>query len=275
MTKTKWIDTHVHLFPAGSDSPAMPRHGNRKNTPENYLGILSKNAPEGIVVVHFSKASNSRHVIDALDYLKGKHPATGVVKADDRDVFQWILREDVKGVRIYAKESMPDFSNIQAWYRLWNLVRSRGKHIVIFGATPYLRKAIQQLPQDIPLVIDHLGMPDAEKGINDADWNALLAEMKSRNNTAAPVYFKGPGYRSSIDPKKVQPFVNKIIQTLGIERLMLGASDAPFAGLNADLDWIQRFTLGLARQAACDLNLSEEETVDMLLHNNAMKFYKF
>jgi predicted TIM-barrel fold metal-dependent hydrolase len=286
----EWIDAHVHLFPAGTDSPTMPRHGSKPNTPDVYLQTLGEYAPKGIVVVHFSKAPDSRHVIGTLDALKDRHPAAGVVKADDREVFDWILREDIKGVRIYAKESMPDFSNTQAWYRLWNLVRSRKKHILIFGGEPHLRKAVALLPRDIPLVIDHLGLPNVEKGISDPAWNALLQEMKSRNQNAAPVYFKGPGYRTSLSPEKVQPFVNRIIETLGPDRLLLGASDAPFAGPAADpnirykgqplgeladLHWIRDYTAALARRAASDLGLDEAAMLQALLHDNTAKLYGF
>lgn len=278
MTEQKpWIDTHVHLFPEPAEGwPTLAEHSNRPNTPSNYMGILDGSTPQGVVVVHFSKAPDSIHVIGALDALKGKLPAVGVVKAADMAVFDWILRDDVKGVRIYAKESVPEFTDTQRWNRLWNLVRSKGKHILIFGDPEKLRKTIPQLPQDIPLVIDHLGLPDAAHGSNDAQWNALLSEMQTRNATAAPVYFKGPGYRSSFRSEEVQPFVNAIIRKLGVERLLLGASDAPFAGMpKGDLFWIRDYTYKLAVGAANALNQDEEETVSALLHGNAAKLYGF
>lgn len=277
MTANKWIDTHVHLFPEPAEGwPTLAEHGDRPCTPRHYLGILDGSAPQGIVVVHFSKAADSQHVIGALDTLKGKRPAVGVVKAADLAVFDWILRDDVKGVRIYAKESVPEFTDVQRWNRLWNLVRSKNKHILIFGDPEKLRKTIPQLPQDIPLVIDHLGLPDAAHGANDAQWNALLSEMQTRNKNSAPVYFKGPGYRSSLRVEEVQPFVNAIVRKLGVERLMLGATDAPFAGMpKGDLHWIRDYTYKLAVGAATGLGLDEEDTVDALLYGNAAELYGF
>lgn len=287
---TRWIDTHVHLFPApATDTPAMPHHGNRSNTPETYLSELGEDAPAGIVVVHFSKAETSQHVIGALDALKGKAPAVGVVKAVDPLVFDYILRDDIRAVRIYAKDGVPDFSNTQGWNRLWNQVRSRGKHILLFGDAPHLRKTVALLPQDIPLVIDHLGSPNAEKGLNDHEWQRLLADLKTRARHT-PVYFKGPGYRTSLSREKVQPFVNAIIQSFGVDRLLLGASDAPFAGpsgeadpryhnrplgLFADLHWMRNYTRELARHAAQELGLDEAATVEKLLHANAAALYGF
>lgn len=289
---TPWIDTHVHLFPAPADgTPLMPHHGSRPNTPEVYLKELGQDAPAGIVVVHFSKAPDSTHVIGALEALKGKAPAAGVIKADINDprTFEWIRRADVKGVRVYAKESAPDFSDREAWNRLWSLVRAEKKHILVFGSAPFLRPTLAQLPQDIPVLIDHLGLPDAEKGASDAEWNALLADVVSRNRTAAPAYFKGPGYRTSISPQKVQPFVNAIVKALGAEYLLLGASDAPFGGPAtekdsryhdkplghfASLQWMRDYTRLLAENAVADSGLPSD-TVAKSLHGNAREIYGF
>jgi hypothetical protein len=135
-----------------------------------------------------------------------------------------------------------------------------------------------------------LGLPDAAKGANDPDFCALLAEMQSRNATASPVYYKGPGYRSSLDVHKVQPFVNAIAAKLGIERLMLGASDAPFAGPALEADtryhnkplstlvdfvWMQHYTLQLAAGAAKSQSLNEQDTSFRLLYGNAAQLYGF
>lgn len=292
-----WIDAHVHLFPESDGKKDLPRLAffhDRVNTLSAYHVANGNNRPSGVVVVHFSKAPDSQHVIDTLDGLPHscKPHFAGAIKADVSDprTFSWIKREDVKAVRIYAKESMPDFSDKAAWDRLWNLVRSQGKHILIFGSAPYLRPAIQQLPQDIPLVIDHLGMPDAEKGPNDHNFRTLLSEMKSRDRNAGAVYYKGPGYRSSLRVEKVQPFVNAIADALGTERLILGASDAPFAGPAQEADvryhgkplvaltdfaHIAAYTASLARGIAKALGQNEQDVLARTLHGNAARLYGF
>lgn len=296
MTEAQWIDTHVHLFPESDAQKELPRLAfaqNQVNTPSVYRDANANCRPSGVVVVHFSKAPDSVHVIETLDGMGDcKMPIAGVIKADVTDprTYEWILRDDVKGVRVYAKESAPDFSDKAAWDKLWNLVRSQGKHILVFGQAPYLRDAIAQLPQDIPLVIDHLGLPDITKGASDPDFRALLSEMKSRNANAAPVFYKGPGYRSSLDTHKVQAFVNAIAEALGIEQLMLGASDGPFAGpaLEADVryhgkplstlvdfDWIHNYTTTLAKGVASAHSLNEQDVVFRTLYRNAAELYGF
>ena len=244
-------------------------------------------------MVHFSKAPDSVHVIETLDSMgKCTLPMVGVIKADVTDprCFEWILRDDIKAVRVYAKESMPDFSDKAAWDKLWNLVRSRNKHILVFGQAPYLRNTIAQLPQDIPLVIDHLGLPDVTKGASDPDFRGLLSDMKTRNATAAPVYYKGPGYRTSLDVHKVQPFVTAIAETLSVDRLMLGASDGPFAGpaleedvrfhgkplsTLVDFNWIYNYTAQLAEGVADALSLNMQDVMFRTLYRNAAELYGF
>lgn len=298
MTALQWIDTHVHLFPESDSKKELPRlsfFGNQVNTPSVYTAANGDSTPAGVVVVHFSKAPDSVHVIETLDGLKtsgSKLPVAGVIKADVTDprVFDWVLRDDIHAVRVYAKESVPDFSDKAAWDKLWNLVRSRKKHILVFGSAPYLHETIKQLPQDIPLVIDHLGLPDVTKGDSDPAFRALLADMKTRHKTAAPVYYKGPGYRTSLNVHKVQPFVTAIAEALGIDQLMLGASDGPFAGpaLEKDVRFhgkplstltdfgrMNDYTVALATGVAKALKLNEQDVVFRTHYGTAAKLYGF
>lgn len=292
---TPWIDAHVHLFPENNASKDWPRLGffhNRVNTLTVYRAANGPERPSGAVVVHFSQAPDSSHVIETLEGLSPscKPHFRGVIKADVKDprTFAWALRDDVAGVRVYAKGAVPDFSDKTAWNRLWNNLRGGKKHIVVFGDAPYLRETIRQLPQDIPLVIDHLGLPDVSKGSNDHHFRTLLAEMKARNAVAAPVYYKGPGYRSSLDVRKVQPFVTAIAGTLGINRLILGATDAPFAG-NAlendcryhgkpltsltDFARIRAYTSALAHGIAEAMSLDEHNVLFCTHYRNAAELY--
>lgn len=296
MSTAKWIDTHVHIFPETSKNDELPRLirlGNAVNTPATYRAGNQNNRPSGVVVVHFSKAADSRHVIDALDEMNSagcKMPKAGIIKADVNlpETYEWILRDDVKGVRVYAKEGPADFSDKPAWDRLWNLVRSHNKHVLVFGSAPFLCETVQGIPEDLPLVIDHLGLPNAAHGANDASFQVVLDDMVSRNKSAGPVYYKGPGYRTSLDPANVQPFVNEIIRKLGDDRLMLGASDGPFAGPVLeedarfsgrklaeiiDFNWVQDYTETLAKNAARDLGRDESELLDRLLFRNAARLY--
>ncbi len=280
----RWIDTHVHIFSKNdSDNSGMPLLFARQalNTSDVYFDVLGDKKPEAVVVVDFSMSKNSEHVINSLDDLKAKGiKAAGVIKADLNEprTYEWLKRKDVKGVRFYAKDSTPDLSG-EKWADFFAGVKSNGQHALVFGGGTHLLGLVKQIPADIAILIDHLGLPKIDGA--DENFNLLLDFAKERGN----VYFKGPGYRTSMDVEKVKPIVKKIVAKLGVEKLMLGASDAPFAGPVLDpspeyagkkfaevmdCDKVLRFTSELAASAGND-----DVDVEKILCGNAKRVYGF
>ena len=227
----RWIDTHVHLFSDNENGPILAAK-NTQNTADAYFSSLNNNAPEAVVVVDFSMAETSDHVINSLDILKEKNiKAFGIIKGnlDDERTKSWLKRPDVKGIRLYAKDSVPDVSG-ENWAEVFKILDNDKKHLLLFGSSKFVAQLIEQIPANITILIDHLGMPNVFGEGKDVDFNALLETASRRGN----VYFKGPGYRTSLDMAKVKPVIGKIIATLGADKLLLGASDGPFAGAVLD-----------------------------------------
>lgn len=274
-----WIDTHVHLFSQKDNNEDVPLVNGSLNTAEFYLKSFAKKSPKAIVVVDFSKSKNSQHVISSLDDLKVLGiPAAGAIKATLEDnTFNWIRRDDVKALRFYGMVSVPDFSTeSDKWQQLFSILRKEGKHMLAFGNGDNLNKLVKMLPDDIDLAIDHLGCPHSGGGAENKNFRELLEIVKGRNN----IYFKGPGYRTFTEVEKVKPVVDAILECVGDDRLIIGASDAPFAGpvpeYNegchgknfSDLfnyDNIQDFIAELAKSA----------NAEKLLFSNAARLYGF
>lgn len=278
-----WIDTHVHLFSEKDNNNDIPLLYplNALNTSDNYLKALNENKPLGIVVVDFSKSKDSQHVISSLDELKQKNlKSAGVIKANlqDERTLKWLDREDVKAIRIYAKESMPDLSG-EKWADVFAKLKEKSKHILVFGEGKNLVGTIKQIPDNIVILIDHLGCPDINN--KDESYEDLLEIAAKRRN----IYFKGPGYRTSLDVEKVKPIVKKIVEKVGVDKLMLGASDAPFAGIVSDtsLEYAnKKFCEVMDYQKVMDFiqklsdSVSANETdVQKILYGNAKELYGF
>lgn len=286
-TSMQWIDTHVHLFTTKDTSYDTPLYipGHLRHSPALYRETLNDNLPHGIVVVDFSKAPHSGHVIHSLDELHTYAlPAKGIIKGDVLEplTFSWIERKDIKGIRLYARDFVPDIKTPkEPWDHLFSVLERKKQHILAFGEGVHLLHLLQQLPSTLPVVIDHLGMPDIAMGKPDSIYTSLLQEVKKRGN----VYFKGPGYRSSLSPEKLLPFMLAILDAVGKDNIILGASDGPFAGPVPEkeptaagrlygeiMDYpkVSLFTLQLASL----LNASESD-LHAYFYANANRLYQF
>jgi predicted TIM-barrel fold metal-dependent hydrolase len=178
---------------------------------------------------------------------------------------------------VYAKEGVPSLDG-DAWQNLFSVLRAQNKHVLVFGAYTNIAATVAQIPQDIAVVIDHLGLPS----LDDVEgYEVLLQALKERGN----VYLKGPGYRTSLEVEKIIPLVRKAKELLGSEALMLGATDGPFAGPIVDpkspekgkpladfinYQTVQQYTATLAEGVSDD-----QQEQEQLLYGNAKRFYKF
>ncbi len=291
---TQWIDTHVHLFTSATAGETPVAINGGINDVDAYVKGFASNLPSGAVIVDFSKAKTSDHVIETLKPLQQAGvDAKGIIRGniDDARTFDWIKLPHIAGIRLYGKGSIPDFeADKEKWDRLFALVRSHKKHICLFGDPEYLRQLVEAIPNDIALLFDHLGMPDAALSENQHHYNALLAELSSRFKSGQPIYFKGPGYRTSFDTSLTAPYLVKIIKLFGESQLMLGASDAPFAGpvvetggkyagmsnqqvigYDSILDYLNRLIALTAERTGKSVEILQMQ----LLYKNAQKLYDF
>lgn len=241
------IDTHVHFYTArdlARVAGALPYALPQPHTLTDYLNRLIDAGikPRLINNVHLSILPDSENVFagfDELTELQTQDPAryggieaVGTILADPSYATEARLAHpQIKGLRMVLHDRTP--GNVgagevssQAWRGLYARLRP-DQHLHVYaqdaGTT---RRIIAQLPEDLPLVIDHLGTCQPERGSDDPVFINLLAIAKARGNT----WFKGPGYRTSTDAEIVAAFACRIVDTLGPEWLVLQASDAPHVG---------------------------------------------
>ncbi|MFJ3485960.1 amidohydrolase family protein [Pseudomonas sp. NPDC090202] len=241
------IDSHVHFYTsrdlsrvAGSLPYTLPE----PHPLTTYLDQLIDNGvvPALINNVHLSILPDSENVFASFEELKqlqAAHPQryagirlVGTIKADPQyATAERLNHPQVIGARIVLHDARPetvgdnDFSDA-AWTAFYNRLQPH-QHLHIYAkeAQTSLR-VLRQIPETVRVVIDHLGSCHSERGTAEPAYIALLAEAQRRGN----VWFKGPGYRTSIHPEVTAGFAIQIVRSVGADKLILEATDAPHVG---------------------------------------------
>ncbi|MHC8410515.1 amidohydrolase family protein [Pseudomonas sp. Hz4] len=244
---TKRIDSHVHFYTsedldrvAGSLPYTLPE-------PHPLTAYLDKLIDGGIAPtiinnVHLSILPDSENVFasfDELARLKAANPLrygdvrlVGTIKAEpDYASKERLAHPQVVGARIVLHDARPEtvsdtrFSDEQ-WSAFYaRLLPHQHLHIYAKEAETNLR-VLRQIPCDVRVIIDHLGSCHSERGAVEPAYLALLAEAGRRGN----VWFKGPGYRTSVRPEETARFVVQIVRAVGADKILLEATDAPHVG---------------------------------------------
>lgn len=258
------LDAHVHFYTAHdleSVAASLPYSLPSPHPLKEYLDTLINAGKKPFLLnnVHLSILPDSENVFASfleLDQLQQSQPEryggirlVGTIMADPTyATSQRLNHPQVAGIRIVLHNAKPDSVtadaySTQAWKDLFSRLQPHHHiHIYACEAESNLR-VLRQLPKHITVLIDHLGTCHPERGTDETAYVALLEEAKARGN----VYFKGPGYRTSIHPAVAKPFVEKILQYLGPQRLLLEATDAPHVGTDQDgVPYAHTFTPALA-----------------------------
>lgn len=241
------IDSHVHFYTsedlrrAGSSLPyTLP-------APHPLTVYLDQLIDAGITPsvlnnVHLSILPDSENVFASFEELKqlqsknpqryGEIKLVGTIKAQPAYATrERLAHPQVIGARIVLHDARPEtvtarrFSDEQ-WSALYaRLLPHQHLHIYAKEAETNLR-VLRQIPQEVRVIIDHLGSCHSERDITEPGYIALLAEARARGN----VWFKGPGYRTSVDPEQTARFAAQIVRVVGADKILLEATDAPHVG---------------------------------------------
>jgi predicted TIM-barrel fold metal-dependent hydrolase len=243
----KRIDSHVHFYTsqdlrrvAGSLPYALPE----PHPLTAYLDTLidAGIAPTFLNNVHLSILPDSENVFASFEELRnlqatdplryGEVKLVGTIKAQPAYATQERLAHpQIIGARIVLHDARPEsVSDTQFRDEQWlafyaRLLPHQHLHIYAKEAETNLR-VLRQVPGDVRVIIDHVGTCHSERGITEPAYIALLTEARERGN----VWFKGPGYRTSVDPEETARFVTQIVCSVGADKILLEATDAPHVG---------------------------------------------
>lgn len=176
----------------------------------------------------------------------------------------------LKGVRhVIQDETDPAFMLRPAFLRgLQALSKTNLRYdILIFGhQLPNTIKMVDALPDDMPLVLDHIAKPVIDPDHFDEQWARDFAELAKRPN----VFCKLSGIATEVrgqtwDTHTLTPYVEHALKAFGPERLMFG-SDWPVCLLKTGYErWVAAVI-----ELIAPLSPDEQKRV---LYDNAAGFY--
>ncbi|MGR6329892.1 amidohydrolase family protein [Sphingomonas sp. XXL09] len=264
MTDLPFVDAHIHLWdlahlrypwlsppfddsgPNGSVEPIARNFG-----VTDYRALLARWNVVG--AVHIDAGAHADDALAETEWLEGQgdvlpngivafaaldHPAVDTVLAQQaaharvrgiRHIVNW--HPDVR--RSYTARDLTQDPEWQAGFAVL------GRHGLSFdlqcypGQMPGLVPLLARHPE-VPVMINHLGMPVLSDPDGVADWRAGMAALAGLPHVAVKI--SGFGFiRRDWSLADVAPFVREAIDLFGPDRCMM-ASDVPTDLLFADID---------------------------------------
>ncbi|NUT79212.1 amidohydrolase family protein [Pseudomonas sp. C1C7] len=260
-TMSERIDSHVHFYTSNDIrrvSSALPYALPEPHPLTVYLDTLidAGITPTLINNVHLSILPDSENVFASFEELKnlqvmdkaryGDVKLVGTIKADpEYATAERLAHPQVIGARIVLHDARPETVSASqysdaSWSAFYaRLLPHQHLHLYAKEAETNLR-VLRQIPGRVRVIIDHLGTCHSERDITEKAYIALLAEARQRGN----VWFKGPGYRTSVDPQQTARFVTQIVRQVGADKVLLEATDAPHVGTDdAGTPYCEHFDL--------------------------------
>jgi len=174
------VDAHCHVFGPGD---AFPYHSSRKYTPcdapkarlfalRDFLGF-SRN----VIVQASCHGPDNRALVDALVNSDGKAKGIAVVDPEVTDkALSELNAAGVKGVRFNFLPRLADELPHETYREIVARIKKLDWQLVVYFEAHDLKR-LQPLLQsfDLPIVVDHLGVPDVGKPLDaNPDFDAFV-----------------------------------------------------------------------------------------------------
>ena len=173
------VDTHFHVFKAGI-AKAEARYVPTYEAP--FSSWQAKAQPLGVgcgvlVQTSFMGSDNKQLVAELARWPNILRGIAVVSPEATLQTLQPLHRAGVRGIRLNLAGISHDLS---AWSRatpLWDALASLGWHLELHTDIGRLPQVLAQLPGELPLVIDHMGKPEAVSA-DDATVRALTGRAR-------------------------------------------------------------------------------------------------
>ena len=178
------IDTHTHIFGPAAEYPFSPT---RPYTPPEaplpmFRALHEEIGVERAVIVNATlHGFDNRVVTDAIAQSDGKYRGIANINNTMSDAdLEALDQAGIRGCRFAFLKRLGGVGDMAAFRRLVDRAAGIGWHVDVYLEPGTLREfapILTALP--VSYVIDHMGTIDAGKGLDDAEFKALLALQSS------------------------------------------------------------------------------------------------
>lgn len=239
------VDAHCHVFGPAAEFPFAPE---RKYTPGDagktalrdlhaHLGISRR-----VIVQASCHGRDNAALLDALNWFGDSARGVAAVDADvtERDL-EAMHAVGVRGVRFNFVKRLVDRQPLDEVRTVAAKIKDLGWHVVLYFEPADLADLQEVFAGlDVPLVIDHMGRPDVERGVDSAEFARFL-NFVSRTGAWVKVgcaerltrtgpYAVPPATRVYED---VAPFARRVVEEFP-ERVLWG-TDWPHPNLRSHM----------------------------------------
>ena len=211
-------DSHCHVFGPAARFPYAPERAYTPvDVPKEHLFRLHRHLglSRGVIVQASCHGSDNRALVDALEAGQGRYKGIAMVKAD---VTEAALRDldaaGVRGVRFNFVRHLGKGAAFDAMRTVIEKIQPLGWHVVVHFDADRLVDLTDELTSiPVPVVIDHMGRPDASQGVAQEPFQRLLALIRDTRfwvkvSGSERITRQGPPYDDAV------PFARALMQAV-------------------------------------------------------------
>lgn len=176
-------DAHCHVFGPGAVFPYAPnRRYTPKDAPKEALAALHRHLgiDRAVIVQASCHGTDNRAMLDAIASAPDRHRGVAIVDDSFGDgEYQALHDGGIRGVRFNFIKHLGGPPDLAVFHRVLDRIKGLGWHVVLHldgsDVVP-LADMMRKLP--LPFVVDHMGRPPSEAGVQQAPFQALLELAK-------------------------------------------------------------------------------------------------
>lgn len=177
----KTVDSHAHVFHADSPLAANARYQPASDaTPAAYIAHLDQHGfDQGILIQPSFLGTDNSQMLAAIAAWPDRLKGIAVIPVDTAmPTLQALDRQGITGIRLNLfGQATPDLASSE-WRSLLSRIESLGWQVELHCPPQVASQLLHQLHDyQAPIVLDHFGRVDPQKGTRDPDYLSLLDQL--------------------------------------------------------------------------------------------------